>query len=111
MQTQLNVLAHSSFQVITGSLVGTLIDGLFPMVEGDSGPVLMVELMAQSSFSSLLAYGLTTGESFAADPLAGFVFAFFLFGTQRSLLKRATMFAEEVWSIVSGLRLDSSRDS
>ncbi len=103
--TRLDVIAHSAFQITLSSMLGGTLDAVFPAERPMSDTEAFVEMIAQSSLSSYLAYALTTGDSFVPDPLGGFVFAFFLFGNQRGLLEKSRRLGCKFLSTLLSLRL------
>jgi hypothetical protein len=102
---RLDVIAHSAFQVTTASLLGALLDTVFPAGRMMTDTEALVEMIAQSSISSYLSYLIATGESFVPDPLGGFVFVFFLFGNQPGLLEKSKRIGGRVLSTLLSLRL------
>jgi hypothetical protein len=106
--TRLDIIAHSAFQITTASIVGGVLHNIFPPGRDMTDMETLVEMLAQSSISSYLAYAIASGDSFVPDPLGGFVFAFVLFGSQQSLLEKARRVGDKFLSIGLSFRLRAS---
>jgi hypothetical protein len=90
------VLVHSGFQFCIATLIGTLTDAVFPSYntrrEGKevicNGTWLLLEVLLQVAISTVIAYKVSNSAQLLPDPSGGMSFMFFVYGTQRNMLRK-----------------------
>ena len=107
MSELINIVSHSTLQLVLATVIGNMVDQLFPEVEAQPGTnksqaMVVAETLAQVALTVLLAYKASTAESYANDPTNGLVYYTFLFSPQRNLLKKVDFISSLLRAYIGG---------